>query len=67
MTIRKPDFILVDECPDWCTIDHKRVTSGAGDHTGDLVRVDGADVDVNGSLVVEEDSNVRVDISIEVT
>jgi hypothetical protein len=25
MTIRKPDFILVDECPDRCTIDPTRI------------------------------------------
>ncbi|WP_148574963.1 hypothetical protein [Nocardioides caldifontis] len=64
MTIRKPNFVLVDECPDWCTIDHKRTSTEPGEHIGQLVEntqiMTTLSTDV--SLIVEDGSDVRVDL-----
>ena len=32
MTIPTPAFTLVDECPGWCTMDHRATVSEPGDH-----------------------------------
>ncbi len=38
MPIPRPPFILVDDCPPWCTMDHRRIDSDPGEHESDLAR-----------------------------
>jgi hypothetical protein len=66
MTIRKPNFLLVDECPGWCTLDHKRVSTEPGEHVGYLVNspiVGTFETDV--SVIVGGKSDVRVDVHLD--
>jgi hypothetical protein len=39
MTIPQPHFMLIDDCPGWCTFDHDKLRCEPGDHEPTLVLV----------------------------
>ena len=60
MTIPTPAFILVDDCPGWCSTDHDKIDSDPGDHETKLAEFNGGEDDI--ALFASSEAGLEVKV-----